>query len=190
MLVVGDDGTAALLNAVPAISGHEKARRGTQRYNGDLVTLFQQQKFHVRLRRRMATARWRQGQNAVARVIVFHADGTTNGGNIITQANTHPNQALMPTTRRKVHASRVVVSLPWRRPWRPRFRREGKKAIRPHQSAIDAANTSRLWRWTWCNYGRDGHGGCAVERTRGDGGGDAVLGGEAALLRMAMEEAV
>jgi len=42
----------------------------------------------------------------------------------------------------------------------------------------------------WHSYGRDGDGGGVVERRRGDGGGDAGLGGEAALLRMAKEEAV
>ena len=56
---VGHGGTAALLNAVPAVSGHGKARRGAQQYNGDLVTLFQQQKLHAKLRRCMASARWR-----------------------------------------------------------------------------------------------------------------------------------
>jgi len=29
----------------------------------------------------------------------------------------------------------------------------------------------------WRNYGRDGDGGGAVQRTRGDGGGEEVLGG-------------
>jgi len=58
MLVVGDGGTAALLDAVPAISGHGKARRGAQWYHGDLATLFQQQKLHIKLRRLSTTARW------------------------------------------------------------------------------------------------------------------------------------
>ena len=61
MLVVGDGGTAALLDAVPAISGDGKTRRGAQRYHGDLATLFQQQKLHAKLQRRMATVRWREG---------------------------------------------------------------------------------------------------------------------------------
>ena len=177
MLVAGHGGTVALLNAVPAVSGHGEARRGAQQYKGDLVTLFQQHKPHEKFRRSMATARWRGGQNATAQVIVFRAGGTTNGGNLIAPANTHTNQALTLSIGRKAHASRAVASLPWRRPWRSRFRREGKKAIRPHHGAIDAANTSRRWRWMWRNYGRDGDGGGAVQRTRGDDGGEEVLGG-------------
>ena len=181
MLVAGHGGTAALLNAVLAVSGHREARRGAQQYKGDLVTLFQQHKPHEKFRRSMATARWRGGQNAMAQVIVFRAGGTTNGGNLIAPANTHTNQALTLSIGRKAHASRAVASLPLRRPWRPRFRREGKKAIHPHRSSIDSANMSGRWRWTWCSYGRDGDGGGAVERTQGDGGGEAVLGGEATL---------
>ena len=40
MLVAGHGGTVVLLNAVPAISGHGKARRGVQQYHDVLVTLF------------------------------------------------------------------------------------------------------------------------------------------------------
>ena len=120
---------------------------------------------------------------------MFHAGGTTNGGDTIAPANTHPNQMLTLKIEREARASRTVASLPWRRPWRPRFRREGKKEIRPHQGAAEATNTSRRWRCMRRNDWRDGDGGGAVERTRGNGGGDAVLDGEAALLRMAKEEA-
>ena len=165
MLIAGHGGTAALLSGAPVITGYGSARRGAQQHHGDLVTLFQLHKPNEKLRRSMATARWHGGQNVAARVIVFRAGETTNGGNVLTQANTYPYQAQTPTIERKAHASRAVASLPWRRPWRPRFRREGKKAIRPHQSSIDSANTSRWWRLTWRSYRRDGDGGDVVECT-------------------------
>ena len=84
MLVAGNGGMAALLNAVPAVSGHGEARRGAKQYKGDLVTLFQQHKPHEKFRRSVATARWRGGQNAAVQVVVFRASGTTNGGNLST----------------------------------------------------------------------------------------------------------
>ena len=162
MLVAGHGGTVALLNTVPAVSSHGEARRGAQQYKGDLVTLFQQHKPHKKFRRSMATARWCGGQNAAAQVVVFRAGGTTNGGNLIAPANTHTNQALTLSIGRKAHASRAVASLPWRRPWRPRFQREGKKEIRPHQGAAEATNTSRRWRWMRRNDWRHGDGGDVV----------------------------
>jgi len=39
-------------------------------------------------------ARWRGGVSAAAQVAVFHVDGAMSHGNIMTQANTHPDQAL------------------------------------------------------------------------------------------------
>ena len=39
-------------------------------------------------------ARWHRGESAAARVAVFRAGEATSHGNIMTQANTHPNQAL------------------------------------------------------------------------------------------------
>ena len=141
------------------------------------MTLFQQQTLHAKLRRRLTTARWCGGYNAAARVVAFHASGTTNEGNILAPSNTRPDQTLTLKTERKACASRTVVSLPWRRPWRPRFRRKGKKVIRPHQGATEATNTSRRWRWMRRNDWRDGDGGGAVQRTRRDDRGEEVLGG-------------
>jgi len=127
MLVVGHGGTAALLNSVLAVSSHGKARRGAQQYNGVLVTLFQQQTLHAKLRRRLTTARWCGGYNAAARVVAFHAGGTTNEGNVLAPANTRPDQTLTLETEGKARASRTVASLPWRRPWRHGSGERGKR---------------------------------------------------------------
>ena len=162
MLVAGHGGTAALLNSVSAVSGHGKARSGAQQYNGVLVTLFQQQTLHAKLRRCLTTARWCGGYNAAARVVAFHAGGTTNEGNVLAPANTRPDQTLTLKIKRKAQTRRAVASFPWRWLWRPRFRREGKKEIRPHQGAAEATNTSRWWRWMRRNDWRDGDGGDAV----------------------------
>ena len=89
---------------------------------------------------------------------------------------------------REARASRTVASLPWRRPWRPRFQREGKKEIRPHQGAIEAINTSWWWREVRRSYGRDGGGVGATQCTRDDGGTARRCGSSAAAL-WAKEEA-
>ena len=78
--------------------------------------------------------------------------------------------------------SRAMASLPWRRPWRPRFQQEGKKEIRPHQGAIEAINTSWWWREVRRSYGRDGGGGGATQCTRDDGGTARRCGSSAAAL--------
>ena len=131
VLVAGHGGTVALLYGAPAITGHGEASRGAHEIHGDLVMLFQLHKPDERLRQAPATARWREGENAATRITVFHAGETTNGGNTITRANTHPNQALMPITRRKARVSQAVASSPWRHPWRPRFPAIGEKANMP-----------------------------------------------------------
>ena len=131
MIVAGHGGTVALLNTVPAVSGHGKARRGAQQYNGVLVTLFQQQTLHAKLRRCLTTARWCGGYNAAARIVAFHADGTTNEGNVLAPANTCPDQTLMLKIERKAQTSRAVASFPWMWLRRPRFRREGKNGNTP-----------------------------------------------------------
>ena len=124
----------------------------------------------------------------MALVVTFHAGGTTNRGDIIAPANTHPNPMLTLKIEREARASRTVASLPWRRPWRPRFQREGKKEICPHQGAIEAINTSWWWREVRRSYGRDGGGGGATQCTRDDGGTARRCGSSAAAL-WAKEEA-
>ena len=84
MLVAGHGDTAALLYGAPVITSHGEARRGMQQHHGDRVTLFQLHKPDEKLRQAPAIARWRGGENTAARVIVFHAGETTNGGNTIT----------------------------------------------------------------------------------------------------------
>ena len=83
---------------------------------------------------------------------------------------------------REARASQKVASLPWRRPWWPRFQREGKKEIRPHQGAIEAINTSWWWREVRRSYGRDGGGVGATQCTRDDGGTARRCGSSAAAL--------
>ena len=98
----------------------------------------------------------------MARVVAFHAGGITNEGNVLAPANTRPDQTLTLKIERKAQTSRAVASFLWRWLWRPRFWREGKKEIRPHQGAAEATNTSRRWRWMRRNDWRDGDGGDAV----------------------------
>ena len=117
MIVAGHGGTAALLNPVPAVSDHGKARRGAQQYHGVLVTLFQQQTLHAKLRRRLTTARWCGGYNAAARVVAFPAGGLPNEGNVLAPTKTHPDQLLTLKIEGKAPMSRAMASLPWRRPW-------------------------------------------------------------------------
>ena len=101
-------------------------------------------------------AQWRGGERAVARVAVFHIGETTNGGNIITQANTYPNQALTQTTKSNTRVSQAVASSPWRRPWRPRSPARKKMANTPSPKLISCCNqveeiegdVAQLWaRW-------------------------------------------
>ena len=103
-LIAGHGGTTALLCGVPTITGHGEAHRSAQQHHGDLVTLFQLHKPNEKLRRNTATPRWHGGQNAAALVIVFRVGETTNRGNVLTQANTYPNQAQTPTIGKKAHA--------------------------------------------------------------------------------------